>query len=228
LAGSLSRTGSIGAIALLIVVLVIAGATGLDAQAPARADSTLTEYQLPPETLARSEALYRTSTVMLVVGTIYGQATLVLLLVLRVAPRFRDLAERVSRRRFVQALVFAPLLLLTLDVLSLPVSLYGHSLQLQYGLSVQGWGSWFWDWIKAELIGTAIATLMLWGLYAFLRRSPARWWLYGWLASIPVVLLLIFIGPIFIAPLFNTFTPLEERQPALVPELEKVMARGGL
>lgn len=188
----------------------------------------LTEYQLPPDTLARSEALYRTSTVMLVVGTVYGLATLVLLLVLRVAPRFRDLAERVSRRRFVQAMVFAPLLLLTLDVLSLPVSLYGHSLQLQYGLSVQSWGSWFWDWIKAELIGTAIATLMLWGLYAFLRRSPARWWFYGWLASIPVVLLLIFIGPIFIAPLFNTFAPLEQRQPALVPELEKVMARGRL
>ena len=43
-----------------------------------------------------------------------------------------------------------------------------------------------------------------------------------------MVLLLIFIGPIFIAPLFNTFAPLEERQPALIPELEKVMARGGL
>ena len=129
---------------------------------------------------------------------------------------------------FVQALVFAPLLLLTLDVLSLPISIYGHHLQVQYGLSVQSWASWFWDWTKGELIGTAIGTLLVWGLYAFLRRSPTRWWFYGWLASIPVVLLLVFIGPIFIAPLFNTFAPLEERQPALVPELEKVMARGGL
>jgi Zn-dependent protease with chaperone function len=99
---------------------------------------------------------------------------------------------------------------------------------VQYGLSVQSWGSWFWDWTKGELIGTALATLLVWGLYAFLRRSPTRWWFYGWLASIPVVLLLVFIGPIFIAPLFNTFAPLEERQPALIPELEKVMARGGL
>ncbi len=195
---------------------------------PASGDDVLTEYRLPPDTLARSEALYRTSTVMLVVGTVYGLAVLVLLLVARVAPRYRDLAERASRRRVVQAMVFAPLLILTLDVLSLPLSIYGHHLQLQYGLSVQGWASWFWDWIKAELIGIVIGTLFVWGLYAFLRRSPKRWWFYGWLASIPLVLLLIFIGPIFIAPLFNTFAPLQERQPALVPELEKVMARGGL
>ena len=49
-----------------------------------------------------------------------------------------------------------------------------------------------------------LATLFVWGLYAFLRRSPKRWWLYGWLASIPVVLLLVLIQPVFIAPLFNT------------------------
>ena len=43
---------------------------------PASGDDVLTEYRLPPDTLARSEALYRTSTVMLVVGTVYGLAVL--------------------------------------------------------------------------------------------------------------------------------------------------------
>ena len=165
---------------------------------------------------------------MLVVGSIYGVGLLALLLTMRVAPRFRNLAERASRRRLVQAMVFAPLFLLTLDVLSLPISVYGQHLQVQYGLSVQSWGSWFWDWTKGELLGTVLGTVLVWGLYAFLRRSSTRWWLYGWLASIPIVLLIVFIGPIYIAPLFDTFAPLEQRQPALVPELEKVMSRGGL
>ena len=215
-------------VAVVLVALTSLGGATLLAQAPVADTDVLTEYQLSPDTLAKAEALYRTSTVMLVVGTLYGLGVLALLLTTRVAPRFRDLAERVSRRRVVQALVFAPLMLLTLDVLSLPVSLYGHRLQVQYGLSVQGWASWLWDLTKGELLGTALGTVMVWGLYAFLRRSPTRWWFYGWLTSIPVVLLLVFIGPIVIAPLFNTFTPLEARQPALVPELEKVMARGGL
>jgi Zn-dependent protease with chaperone function len=65
-------------------------------------------------------------------------------------------------------------------------------------------------------------------LYAILRRSPTRWWLYGWIASIPVVLFMTVVRPIVIAPLFNTFDPLEAKQPELVPYLERVMERGGL
>lgn len=188
----------------------------------------VTTYTLPPDTLQKAEALYRTRIAMLVVGSIYGFAMLVGILFWRVAPRFRDLAERVSQRRFVQALIFAPLFLLTMDVLGLPLGMYSHSLDLTYGLSVQSWGSWFWDWTKGELIGTVLGTLLVWGLYVVLRRSPTRWWFYGWLGLIPIVLLLILIGPIYISPLFDTFSPLQEKQPALVPELEKVLARGGV
>ncbi len=205
-----------------MALVAVVAAAGVAAQAP------ITEYRLPPDTLARAEALYRTNIAMLIVGTIYGLAVLAALLAFRVAPRYRDLAERVSGRRVVQALVFVPLLVLTLDLLSLPVSVYGHWLQVHYGLSVQSWPSWFWDWTKGELLGVTLATFLVWGLYALLRRSPTRWWFHAWLAAIPVVLLLVFVGPVLIAPLFDTFTPLEAKQPALVPELEKVIARGGL
>jgi STE24 endopeptidase len=192
------------------------------------AATPIDEYRLPPNQLQKAEALYRTRMVMLVANTAYGIALLALVLWLRVGARFRDLAERFSRRRFVQAIVFAPLLLVTLDVLGLPLSMYGQHLQSSYGLSVQSWGSWFWDWTKSEVIGTMIATLLIWGLYAILRQSPKRWWLYGWLASIPVILLIVFIQPMLIAPLFNKFESLEARQPQLLPEIEKVMHRGGL
>ena len=185
-------------------------------------------YTLPPETLKKAEALYRTQIAMLVVGTVYSFGLLWLMLARRVAPRFRDLAERVSSRRFVQVLVFAPLFLLTLDVLQLPLSLYQQQLALDYGLSVQSWSSWVWDWTKGEVLGTLIATPLVFGLYGVLRRSPTRWWFYGWLGLLPILLLLILIAPIYIAPLFDTFTPLVEKQPDLVPELERVLARGGI
>lgn len=188
----------------------------------------ITEYRLPPEKLAKAEALYRTRAVMLVVDALYGIAVLTILLMFGVSARFRDWAERASTRRVVQAIIFAPLLLLTIDVLSLPLSIYGHHLQMDYGLSVQGWPSWLWDWTKGELVGTLIATLLIWGLYAFLRRSPTRWWFHFWLASIPILLLFALARPIVIDPLFNKFESLEAKQPALVPELEKVMHRGGL
>jgi Zn-dependent protease with chaperone function len=200
------------------------------AQAPSGGEraSTITDYQLPPDTLKKSEALYRTALVMLVIGTAYGFAVLLLVLAARIAPRYRDLAERVSRRRLVQAVVFVPLVLVTIDALSLPVSVYGQYLQVSYGLSVQSWPSWFWDWVKGEAIGAVIGTLLVWGLYALLRRSPTRWWLYGWLGLIPILLLIILIAPVYLDPIFNTYAPLEERQPQLVAPLEQVMARGGV
>jgi STE24 endopeptidase len=224
-------------IALIFALLCVASATW--AQEPEaivepspepaiEASTPITEFRLPPDKLEKAEALYTTGVRLYVVGTLYGIAVLIGVLGLRVSSRFRDWAERASARRFVQALVFVPLISLTLDILNLPFGLYRYQLQREYGLSVQSFGSWLWDWGKAELIGTAIATLLVWGLYAILRHSPRRWWLYGWLAAVPVILTLILVQPILIAPLFDTFEPLETKQPALVADLERVMQRGGI
>ncbi len=220
------------ALPALILVLVFGIALPYEARAdesePTATTTPITEYRLPPDKLAKSEALYHTQTVMLVVEALYGIVVLTILLMFGISARFRDWAESASPRRFVQAIIFAPLLLLTIDVLSLPLNIYGHHLALDYGLSVQGWQSWVWDWTKGELVGTLIATLLIAGLYAFLRRSPMRWWFYFWLASIPIFMLFVLAKPVVIDPLFNTFESLEAKQPQLVPELEKVMHRGGL
>jgi hypothetical protein len=100
--------------------------TPLEAQTATAAP--VTTYTLPPETLQKAEALYRTRIAMLFAGTAYSVVVFALVLGRRVAPRFRDIAERVSHRRFVQALVFVPLFVLTLDVLSLPIGLYEQTL----------------------------------------------------------------------------------------------------
>jgi STE24 endopeptidase len=68
----------------------------------------------------------------------------------------------------------------------------------------------------------------LWILFGVIRRSPRRWWFYFWLASIPLVLFMMFISPVVIAPLFNKFEPLQATQPALVSQIERVVTRGGL
>jgi STE24 endopeptidase len=224
---------------VLVFTVALPVATRADASEPAAvttpdaaqmsdAGMPITEYRLPPDKLAKSEALYHTKVVMFVVEALYGIGVLTILSMFGVSARFRDWAERASPRRFVQAIIFAPLLLLTIDVLSLPLNVYGHYLQVDYGLSVQGWQSWLWDWTKGELIGTLIATVIIWGLYAFLRHSPTRWWFHFWLVSIPIVLLFALAQPVVIDPLFNKFEPLETKQPQLVPELEKVIQRGGL
>jgi Zn-dependent protease with chaperone function len=73
-----------------------------------------------------------------------------------------------------------------------------------------------------------VGTAALGVLYALLRRSPRRWWLWFWLFTVPVEVLLVFAAPLVIDPMFNHFEPLAKSNPALVQQLEKVAAKGGL
>jgi Zn-dependent protease with chaperone function len=159
-----------------------------------------------------------------------GLSLLILLLFLRlgVAARFRDFAEGVSANRLVQSLVFIPLLVVALDLLHLPMRIYGHQLSLHYQQSVQPWGSWLWDWAKAELldIGYTLGLAVL--LFEIMRRSPRRWWFFFWLAALPILLFVLFISPWFIDPLFNRFEPLDKKYPELTASLERVVQRAGL
>jgi STE24 endopeptidase len=186
------------------------------------------EYTLPPDKLAKSKALYDLSGKLRIIGTVYGLLVLLALLYLGIAAKFRDWAEKVSSKRFVQALVFVPLLMLTITVLDLPLGAYGHSISREYGLSVQGWGSWFGDVGKGFLVDLIIFILAMWGVTSFIRKSPRRWWFYAWLCAVPFIIFLVFLAPIVIDPLFNKFEPLEKSNPQLVDAIERVTQRGGL
>lgn len=188
----------------------------------------VTEYRLPPDELARAEALYKIRTGLYLFGMILGIVILWVLLKVRVAPAFRDLGERVSRNGFVQTLVFVPLLMLLIAVVSLPLEIYEHHISRVYGLSVQTWNSWAADWCKAETLVLVVAILAVLALFWIIRKSPQRWWFYFWLLTLPFAVLLIFVAPVILDPMFNKFEPLEETQPELVNQIETVIHRGGL
>jgi Zn-dependent protease with chaperone function len=188
----------------------------------------ITEYTLPPEKLAKSKALYNLSGKLRLIETFYGVVILWLILQLGVGAKYRNMAEAISRSHFLQAVIFAALLLLTLTVLGLPLDIYRHKVGLQYGLSVQGWASWFGDQAKGFVISLIIFVIAIWGVTKLIRKSPRRWWFYTWLCAVPFFIFLIFIAPIVIDPLFNKFEPLGKTNPDLVSAIEKVTQRGGL
>src|SRR6516165_10328383 len=64
-------------------------------------------------------------------------------------------------------------------------------------------------------------------VYGVIRKSPRRWWFYFWLVSLPILLLVLFLQPLIIDPLFNKFEPLQQKDPALTASLEKLAQRAG-
>lgn len=189
---------------------------------------TVTEYTLPPDKLAKSTALRKTRMIAFAVSSIYGFALLLLFLYARWTVTFRDIAERVSRRLFVQAWIFVPLFIVSLSVLDLPPEIYSHHLSRAYGLSVQGWPSWFADWGKALGLEIVFGTLILWLMYLIIRKSPRRCWFYCWLIALPIMVFLVFVEPVVIEPMFYKFTPLEQTNSVLVSQIDRVVHRGGL
>ncbi|HKO05779.1 MAG TPA: M48 family metallopeptidase [Candidatus Acidoferrales bacterium] len=189
---------------------------------------TIKGYTLTPEKYQRAVDYSKRKYIHYFVSAFYGLVVLLLVLVLRLGPKYRDWAEKISSRRFVQGLIYSPLLLLTVAALGLPTDVWDQQLQRGFGLSVQGWGSWGTDWVKNQAVGLVVGMVLVWILYAVVRRSPRRWWLYFWLASLPVLLFVIFLAPLVIEPMFFKFEPLAPRQPVLVAEIEKVVARGGM
>ncbi len=199
-----------------------------ESKAAEPAQNTIVEYAPPPAEYARAKAYSNARYRHIFIGAFYGFLVLLVILRWRVASVFRDLAERVSSRRFVQLIIFAPLILLTIAVLGIASDIWDQSLERAYGLSVQTWGAWTRDWILNQAIMLIVGTLLVGILYFVIRRSPRRWWFYFWLASIPIQLVIFFLQPIVIDPLFYTFKPLETVQPVLLAEMQKVVHRGGM
>jgi Zn-dependent protease with chaperone function len=199
------------------------------ASAPASSQAGQVQgYSLSPAQEAQAIAYARARRELYFLDTAYGVLLLILLLQLRVAPKFRDLAVRAGGNSFVQAIVFVPLILLTIDILSMPTAVWGHRLALKYQQSIQGWGSWLVDWAKGEGVTAVIGILVVWILYAVIRKNPRRWWLYFWVVAVPLIILGAVAEPLIVEPIFYKFTPLANSQPHLTERIELVVHRAGL
>jgi hypothetical protein len=109
-------------------------------------------YSLSPELYRKAKTLGRIRFSFRLFSFIYGLVVLWFILQRRYSAKFRNLAESVSRKRYVQALIYVPLLILTIALLQLPLDLFNEVLFKRYGISIQSWSSWAGDWFKIPLL----------------------------------------------------------------------------
>lgn len=185
-------------------------------------------YTLPPDKLAKAIALSRIRNILDIAGSIWGIVFLWLLLVTGGWAAIEAWAQRSAGRRWWQGVLFFFSFFILTTLASLPLDLIGHHYSRAYGISVQGWESWFADQAKglgvALVFGTPILLLFNW----IVRRWPRRYWVRVWLVTMPLIVVAIFLSPLIIDPLFNKFEPLELHHAPLVAQLERVVARTGI
>ena len=185
-------------------------------------------YSLPPAILAKAITLTRIRTLLDFGGTAWSILVLLLVLGLRWPAALRNWAERITPNKWRQGLLFLPVAIFFITLISLPLAIYGQHIERAYDLSVQSWPSWTLDQLKALGLSIVVYTLILQLLFRIIRKSPRRWWLWFWACTLPIIVFAVFISPIWIDPIFNHFSPLLKSDPALTLQLEQLAHHAGL
>jgi len=181
---------------------------------------------MPPAAVARSNAYFEGGYWLILWDFLYGAAICLLLLNLRWSARMRDFAARITRFRWLQVFLYWLQYMVVTTILGLPLAWYeGLFREQQYGMATQTFGPWMGDQLKALLLGIFMGGLVAMLLFAIVRRFPKSWWLWGSVAGVGVSILGIAIAPVYIRPVFNKITKLNDPR-ITVPILRLARANG--
>ncbi len=179
-----------------------------------------------PEKRARSDAYFEGGYWLILWDFLYGSAIFLLLLITGLSTRMRDLAARLTRRRPLQVFLYWIEFSIVLWIVGMPLAVYeGYFREKQYGLMNQAFGDWFGDQFKALLLTAGLGGLAMMALLGVVRRLPRTWHIWGAAVTMVFLMIGVLIGPVFIAPMFNKYTLLED-QKILTPILSLARANG--
>jgi STE24 endopeptidase len=142
---------------------------------------------------------------------VWGGAVLLALLETGWSARFRDMAERVTRRRPLVVWVYWAQLSVAAFLMGLPLTAYeGFFREKQYGLMNQTLAAWFVDQLKDLGLTVVLGGLLVMGILGIVRRLPRTWHVWGALAAVVFSMAGDLLVPVFIAPMFNKYTVLTD------------------
>jgi STE24 endopeptidase len=169
--------------------------------------------KLPADKKARSDAYFEGGYWLQLWDFLYGAAVSVLLLTSRFSSRMRDFAGRVTRFQPLRTALYWALYVVLVALLTFPLTAYeGYFREHQYSLATQDLGGWLGDQAKGLLLSAVLGGLVVTALFGLARRLPQTWHVWGAATLIVFQMLGSLLGPVYIAPLFNTYKKLDDPQ----------------
>ncbi|NOU01966.1 MAG: M48 family metallopeptidase [Gallionella sp.] len=112
------------------------------------------------------------------------------------------------------------------SLLEAPFNLYRtFIIEAKFGFNKMTFSLYLIDALKGMLIGAVLGLPLLFGVLWLMERMGDLWWLYVWGVWVSFNLLLLFIYPTFIAPLFNKFSPLQDQ--TMKARIETLLSKCG-
>jgi STE24 endopeptidase len=190
-----------------IDMLAAAAATaqGFDVEAATRAYLDM----LQGAARARSDSYFEGGYWLLLWNALVGIVSAWAVLRLGWSAAWRRWAERVTRWRWLQAMLYALPWTTVSFLIVLPWTIYtGWYREKQYDLMNQGLGAWLGEQAIALAVSTIFTAVLLGVVFTLIRRAPRSWWIWSTGAITALLALAIAVGPVFISPLFNDYKPM--------------------
>ena len=168
--------------------------------------------KIPANKRAASDAYFEGGYWLILWDFLVGVVITIFLLSAGVSWRMRDFAERLTRFKPLQSIIYSVELILVVSLLDLPMTIYeGYIREHKYALLNQSFGPWFKEQLINLVISLILLPIFIAVLMGFVRKFPRTWWVWAAGASVVLILFIQLIAPVFILPQFNTYKKLEDR-----------------
>lgn len=183
--------------------------------------------EIDEATLARMTAYTADSARFSSLEHFFDDAVTLLVLLSGFLPLLAGIAISWNLHFILSGLIFFGALALLSAILDIPFSLYStFVIEKRYGFSTITARLWITDLIKGFLISAVLLGILLGGMLALVYYAERTWWLWAWFVFSAFQMLILWLYPILIAPLFNKFEPIENE--ALKDSIIALMAKVGL
>lgn len=174
---------------------------------PAAATAAYLATMSPADT-ARAIAYTQGGHWLILWGFLVSMAVAFILVKSNILTGLRDRIEGGKSKPFLAGLVIAPVYFVLSWILSLPWALYENWWrEKSYGLNNQTWSEWLGEAAIGSAIGVVFGSIVIVLLYLLIRVARKTWWLWGAGLVGAVALFGMVLSPIYIEPIFNTYTP---------------------
>ena len=167
--------------------------------------------KMPPAQRARSDAYFEGGYWLQLWDFLSTVIVMWLLLRFRWSARMRKLAESLTRFHPLQTVLYWIQFIIVVSLLTFPLAVYeGYFREHKYGLLNQSFGPWMGELMISLAVSVVLGAILVVPLFGLVRRLGKNWWVWGATLTIAFAAFVSLIAPVYIAPLFNKYTTLED------------------
>ncbi len=182
---------------------------------------------IDPEKLKRISAYTVNSDHFNMVATLANQGLFLIILLSGFLPWLVKTISLWNDGPIGSGLIFFAVLSIFTNLLRIPFGLYEtFVIEERYGFNVMSFKMWLLDLLKSIVIVAILGGLLLGLLLALVIHGGNTWWVWAWMLVGGFELILLWLFPVVILPLFNKFDSIENR--GLENRIRTLMEKVGL